>query len=311
MDIHQIFPLGNRNSSKILLIVTGSVAVFLLGIGAFFLYKLSSSYTPDQTISWKIFKSTKFFYEIKYPDEYFQETNSIEGQLYLIPNEDNNKIENVGFTLIPISALSEKTVEEFMESSTNKDLYQSAKKKTRMTIAGISGYKLIIASPPSYERKIEKIMGLIKKDDIIFALTLDVVDREITKEDEDLFENILRTFTFTGNPTYDLYVTYSPAITADNEREVKRLLAPFGILTVKYETNPPYGLFKNLPYEKCLDLHETISKLSYVDHIRECVREESKREQLCGGIAGLDCPTGYSCKLEGDYPDAGGKCIAN
>jgi len=29
---------------------------------------------------------------------------------------------------------------------------------------------------------------------------------------------------------------------------------------------------------------------------------------FCGGIAGIACPTGYKCILDGQYPDAGGKC---
>jgi hypothetical protein len=31
--------------------------------------------------------------------------------------------------------------------------------------------------------------------------------------------------------------------------------------------------------------------------------------QFCGGFAGALCPQGYSCKYDGSYPDAGGKCI--
>ena len=31
--------------------------------------------------------------------------------------------------------------------------------------------------------------------------------------------------------------------------------------------------------------------------------------QFCGGIAGITCPSGYGCKLDGDYPDAGGVCV--
>ncbi len=31
--------------------------------------------------------------------------------------------------------------------------------------------------------------------------------------------------------------------------------------------------------------------------------------QFCGGIAAVKCPTGYTCKLDGNYPDAGGTCI--
>lgn len=31
----------------------------------------------------------------------------------------------------------------------------------------------------------------------------------------------------------------------------------------------------------------------------------------CGGIAGKECPTGSVCKLDGNYPDAGGVCVKN
>jgi hypothetical protein len=30
---------------------------------------------------------------------------------------------------------------------------------------------------------------------------------------------------------------------------------------------------------------------------------------FCGGIAGFLCPEGYTCKLDGSYPDAGGVCV--
>lgn len=37
----------------------------------------------------------------------------------------------------------------------------------------------------------------------------------------------------------------------------------------------------------------------------------SETEIFCGGIAGISCPQGYTCNLDGNYPDAGGKCITN
>lgn len=37
----------------------------------------------------------------------------------------------------------------------------------------------------------------------------------------------------------------------------------------------------------------------------------SDRSQFCGGVAGLKCPAGFTCKLVGDHPDAGGECIKN
>ena len=36
---------------------------------------------------------------------------------------------------------------------------------------------------------------------------------------------------------------------------------------------------------------------------------EGESGQFCGGIAGKTCPEGYMCKLDGDYPDAGGICV--
>jgi hypothetical protein len=32
-------------------------------------------------------------------------------------------------------------------------------------------------------------------------------------------------------------------------------------------------------------------------------------QRMCGGIAGIRCPSGYSCKLNGHYPDASGRCV--
>lgn len=31
--------------------------------------------------------------------------------------------------------------------------------------------------------------------------------------------------------------------------------------------------------------------------------------EFCGGIAGVECPESYKCQLEGNYPDASGKCV--
>ncbi|OGM24498.1 hypothetical protein A2715_01070 [Candidatus Woesebacteria bacterium RIFCSPHIGHO2_01_FULL_39_32] len=36
---------------------------------------------------------------------------------------------------------------------------------------------------------------------------------------------------------------------------------------------------------------------------------ESSERKFCGGFAGIACPEGYTCKLDGNYPDSGGTCI--
>lgn len=41
-----------------------------------------------------------------------------------------------------------------------------------------------------------------------------------------------------------------------------------------------------------------------------CIEEDDNfNENFCGGIAAIPCKEGYTCKLDGDYPDAGGKCV--
>lgn len=37
----------------------------------------------------------------------------------------------------------------------------------------------------------------------------------------------------------------------------------------------------------------------------------AKLGEFCGGIAALPCEEGLTCKLDGDYPDAGGTCVAS
>jgi hypothetical protein len=36
--------------------------------------------------------------------------------------------------------------------------------------------------------------------------------------------------------------------------------------------------------------------------------ESELRTQICGGVAGLQCPTGYACEITASHPDAAGKC---
>ena len=37
--------------------------------------------------------------------------------------------------------------------------------------------------------------------------------------------------------------------------------------------------------------------------------KDNAKEKFCGGIAGIKCPEGYICQLDGNYPDAAGTCI--
>lgn len=39
-----------------------------------------------------------------------------------------------------------------------------------------------------------------------------------------------------------------------------------------------------------------------------CVDPDGEEPTFCGGIAGIQCPVGQHCELDGDFPDAGGTC---
>lgn len=53
------------------------------------------------------------------------------------------------------------------------------------------------------------------------------------------------------------------------------------------------------------DLNLIFSSVKFLD----TTSIDSGLGKFCGGIAGVTCPAGYRCKLDGDYPDAGGKCV--
>lgn len=61
------------------------------------------------------------------------------------------------------------------------------------------------------------------------------------------------------------------------------------------------------------DEHGCIASAGYswCESKQKCLRvweEPCGTGQFCGGIAAVQCPLGYVCELEGDYPDAGGAC---
>ena len=58
-----------------------------------------------------------------------------------------------------------------------------------------------------------------------------------------------------------------------------------------------------------LFLSITHQKIGILPSPSPTITQQPVEGKFCGGIAGIQCPTGYTCQLTGNYPDAGGKCV--
>jgi hypothetical protein len=72
------------------------------------------------------------------------------------------------------------------------------------------------------------------------------------------------------------------------------------------------NIYKPLLVENCESPIDKNSKIpNGILSTFKFTNSESSEGKFCGGIAGIACPEGYTCKLDGNYPDAGGKCAKN
>lgn len=65
---------------------------------------------------------------------------------------------------------------------------------------------------------------------------------------------------------------------------------------------------KNYEYEK-IPPTEYKAYINTFNQILSTFKFTDSGGEFCGGIMGKNCPNGYTCKLDGNYPDAGGKCV--
>jgi hypothetical protein len=89
------------------------------------------------------------------------------------------------------------------------------------------------------------------------------------------------------NPTNTIFNNY-PAMVIQNDTNVAYYIQ---------HGNYIYYLSSGLKNERS----QILSTFKFTD--------QNANETFCGGIASKQCPTGYTCKLDGKYPDAGGTCV--
>ncbi len=99
------------------------------------------------------------------------------------------------------------------------------------------------------------------------------------------------------------------------------MLILFGIaflIAYQGEKSKKSGSSTPSSYDECTNSAGSIIQESYPS---TCVTKDGKRftqkltdnqeGKFCGGIVNIACPEGYNCVLDGNYPDAGGKCVPN
>ena len=74
------------------------------------------------------------------------------------------------------------------------------------------------------------------------------------------------------------------------------------VALIMFITLPVIAFLFGMRYQTMLTGQATIPPISISPII-------SQTPSFCGGIAGKVCPSGYYCKYDGTYPDAGGTCI--
>jgi len=94
----------------------------------------------------------------------------------------------------------------------------------------------------------------------------------------------------------------------------------FEEIRIYFEHAQPAGIY--CPQVLKLRTYRTTADYSSVVRLRpfkkvqvynfgQVVWEKNFEGMFCGGIAAFQCPYAFDCKLDGDYPDAGGKCVFN
>jgi len=93
---------------------------------------------------------------------------------------------------------------------------------------------------------------------------------------------------------------------------------PTGTLTCKWcgtdcITNDPNVRVKCLAVAPpigylCKAVNNVCTKVKATE-ITRATPTQGQKDNFCGGISGIACPDGYTCQLDGNYPDAGGHCV--
>ena len=76
------------------------------------------------------------------------------------------------------------------------------------------------------------------------------------------------------------------------------------IALILFITLPFIGFLLGMTYQKGVTRKDS----NQINVIKVSPTKAVTTDKFCGGIGGIQCQEGYSCKLDGSYPDASGVC---
>ena len=73
---------------------------------------------------------------------------------------------------------------------------------------------------------------------------------------------------------------------------------------------PFFGFYLGIQYQKGVSPNQEQIKVQTRIAPSTSLQPTITEGSFCGGIAGKECPLGYTCQITDRYPDAGGKCVS-
>ena len=144
------------------------------------------------------------------------------------------------------------------------------------------------------------------------VINLYPADGSITNLDT-LLDSILKDFkSMEGDPAFTSYESKTSTTVAEYPA-LKVSGKGYGGNYLSYlivDSNTKTGAHISIAFQEG-DLENFQSTIDQILSTFKFTDQSNTEEKFCGGFAGVSCPAGYKCQLDGKYPDAGGVCVKN
>jgi len=273
---------------------------------------------PDQTAGWKTYSNQQFGYEFKYPIGWSIDYEVDYSRLDLTASDIDTELIFKDGSENPDSITMSRAY--FYDTSSLHSLDQSISfiKERISNIqreipvgGGIAFYKVTRMDGVNQGEPYPE--ANIASNDNVYAMRYFTSKNTPIEKQEEIILQILSTFKFTDTATTYRSQQECEATTKKSCTFQSCDVQPCGSDSTGWVPMPASGSDKACTQDakQCPD-GSYVSRTGPNCEFAACPASPAPKGgegQFCGGIAGVSCPAGYSCKLDGKYPDAGGTCV--